>query len=317
METIILHRSILWASGLFCGFILDALLGDPRWLPHPIVLFGNCISLGEKRLNSGSKRTLKGAFLSIFLILIVFAFFQLVFLTISKFQFFEFAFITIFSFYGLANRSLISEVLMVDSKLTNEGLDSGRKQLANIVGRETKNLTERNIRIAALETLSENLSDGVIAPMFYFALGGIPAMFAYKMINTLDSMIGYKNERVKYFGFFAAKIDDMANFIPSRITAFLIAIVSFKWRSFIFILKYGNKHSSPNSGYPESALAGVLDCRFGGSNLYQGQLVDKPYIGLNDREISTSDIHKAVRLNFKVSITFLIIVELLLGIFFI
>jgi len=201
-------------------------------------------------------------------------------------------------FYGLANRSLIQESYKVMKALQGEGLEAGRKQLSYIVGRETSNLNEQQIRTAVLETLAENLSDGVIAPLFFYALGGVPAMLAYKMANTLDSMIGYKNDRFRQFGWFAARFDDVINFIPARITALLMVVLSFSWRGLAYIFRYGHRHSSPNAGYPEAALAGILNCRFGGPNVYHGILVEKPYIGKNVREITNRDFYRTCVLNF-------------------
>ena len=221
-------------------------------------------------------------------------------------------FTSVFVFYGLANRSLITEVLKVEKQLGQNGLDAARKQLSFIVGRDTNSLSENQVRTAALETLAENLSDGVIAPMFYYLVGGIPLMMAYKMANTLDSMIGYKNSRFEQFGYFAAKTDDMLNFIPARLTAFLMALITFSKRGIMFIFRYGNKHSSPNAGYPEAALAGILDCRFGGPNMYHGKLVDKPYIGNNDRCLTKKDILKGCLVNVLTSSVFLLIGVLLL-----
>ena len=179
----------------------------------------------------------------------------------------------------------------------DRSLEEGRKQVARIVGRDTSNLNAQEIRTAALETLAENLSDGVIAPLFWYLLLGVPGMMAYKMVNTLDSMIGYKNERYKDFGCFAARMDDVANYIPARITAFLMVLSSGRLSLLSFVKKYGNQHASPNSGYPEAALAGILDCRFGGPHNYFGEEVWKPFIGVNDRMLTTADMTKAVRIN--------------------
>ena len=153
------------------------------------------------------------------------------------------------------------------------------------------------MRTAALETLAENLSDGVIAPLFWYALLGVPGMLAYKMVNTLDSMIGYKTNRYKDFGCWAAHIDDIANYIPARLTALLMVVVAGKPQLAVFVWRNGRNHASPNSGYPEAALAGILDCRFGGPHYYFGELFDKPFIGSNDRPLSTDDMKTAVRVN--------------------
>jgi adenosylcobinamide-phosphate synthase len=179
-----------------------------------------------------------------------------------------------------------------------------------VVGRDTSQLTPKQIRTAVLETMSENLSDGVIAPLFYYAIGGVPLMFTYKMINTLDSMIGYKSERYKQFGHFAARLDDVANFIPARITALLMALTSVSLRSLLFIIKYGHKHASPNAGYPEAALAGIFNCRFGGPNVYHGKIVHKPFIGDNDIEITTEHIKRSCMVNHKVAITMVALITI-------
>lgn len=286
---------------LLAGYLLDLLLGDPRWLPHPIIWFGNLIAFFEKRFNKGNHRKVKGALVTAGLVFFIWVSLWLISALLTQFALAFYLFSGIMVFYGLANRTLVTEVLAVNQKLDTEGLDAGRRQLGFIVGRDTTNLTENQVRIASLETLSENLSDGVVAPLFYYALGGIPLMFAYKMVNTLDSMIGYKNEKYKDFGLVAARTDDVLNYIPARITALLMVMVSFSWRGFTYILKYGNKHSSPNSGYPEAALAGILGCRFGGPNVYHGVLVRKPYIGVTDRQINKPDITKACTINLAVS----------------
>lgn len=204
--------------------------------------------------------------------------------------------------------------MKVERKLSEEGIESGRKQLSYIVGRETSQLSENEIRIAVLETLSENLSDGVIAPLFFYAIGGVPIMLAYKMINTLDSMIGYKSERYKQFGFFAAKLDDIVNFIPARITALLMVVITLNFRGLKYIFLFGSKHSSPNAGYPEAALAGILNCRFGGPNIYHGKLINKPFIGINERVISPKDFQKVYLINYASAVVTLgLIVYLLFG----
>ena len=180
----------------------------------------------------------------------------------------------------------------------DESLEKGRTQVGRIVGRDTSELSAQEIRTAALETLAENLSDGVVAPLFWCALFGVPGMLAYKMVNTLDSMIGYRNERYREFGCFAARLDDVANWIPARITALLMAVVApkmdsqgRKMKSFRellrFVRRHGSQHLSPNSGYPEAALAGILNCRFGGPHNYFGEEVYKPYIGEIHKDFTT------------------------------
>jgi adenosylcobinamide-phosphate synthase len=201
----------------------------------------------------------------------------------------------------VANKTLIKEGKAVFDVLENQGLEAGRKQLSRIVGRDTSQLSAQQIRKAALETMAENLSDGVVAPVFWFALLGIPGMMAYKMTNTLDSMIGYKNERYLYFGRVAAYVDDVLNYIPARITALLMVLLSLSWRGLRYIVKFGRKHSSPNAGYPEAALAGILNVQFGGPNYYHGQYVDKPYIGEQERSLIFDDIKITSRVNHGVA----------------
>ena len=301
---------------LLIGWLLDLLLGDPSWLPHPVVGFGKMISFGEKRLNKGSHRMLKGAIMSVFLIILVFAATYGLFAILPPLG--RVGVGAVLIFFCLAGTTLIREVREV-FRAVDRSLDEGRKQVARIVGRDTSELSAQEIRTAALETLAENLSDGVIAPLFWFAIGGVPAMMAYKMVNTLDSMIGYRTERYKDFGCWAAHIDDIANYIPARITALLMIcgyrlLAISNWpkaksqKLIAFVLKYGRQHASPNSGYPEAALAGILDCRFGGPHYYFGELFDKPYIGENARELTTADMQKAVRVNRMAEVLAIILV---------
>ncbi len=291
------------------GWLADRFLGDPPHWPHPIVWFGNVISAGEKKLNKGDNRGQKGTFLAFGLIIGIFGICYS-FLRFAKdiHPWIEYSFIAIGVFYCLAGNTLIKEVKMV-FEAVDRSTEEGRKQLSRIVGRDTSALSPQEIRTAALETLAENLSDGVIAPMFWFSLLGLPGMMAYKMINTLDSMIGYKNERYRDFGRAAAKIDDLANYIPARITAYLMLLVSGTWHRRDFITRFGRCHTSPNSGYPEAALAAILDCRFGGAHVYFGEVVEKPYIGTNERNFNTDDVLRAIRVNNNT--------ELIMGIFII
>ena len=279
---------------LLLGWFLDLLIGDPTWLPHPVVGYGKMISFGEHRLNKGTHRKLKGALMAIVLISMVFAvaYFGLSILP----PFGRVGVDLILIFYCLAGTTLIREVRQVFLAL-DRSLDEGRKQVARIVGRDTSELSAQEVRTAALETLAENLSDGVIAPLFWFAILGIPGMLAYKMVNTLDSMIGYKTDRYRDFGCWAAHIDDIANYIPARLTALLMIVAAGKPRLTGFVWRNGRNHASPNSGYPEAALAGILNCRFGGPHYYFGQLFDKPFIGTNDRPLTTDDMRTAVQIN--------------------
>ena len=316
------------------GWLLDLIFGDPARLPHPIVWFGKMISTYEHSLNKGNHRKLKGALMAIGLIIFVFVITWMLRKVLGIFALFIFdgtheqvyqipvllyLFDILAIFYCLAGTTLIREVRAVFLAL-DRSLEEGRQQVARIVGRDTSELSAQEVRTAALETMAENLSDGVIAPLFWFAILGTPGMLAYKMVNTLDSMIGYKTERYRDFGCWAAHIDDIANYIPARLTALLMIIagvfvsppklggVRGGLNRLKFVRKYGRCHASPNSGYPEAALAGILDCRFGGPHYYFGQLFDKPYIGENDRQLTTDDMKKAVRVNRTAEVMMVILV---------
>ena len=295
---------------------------------------------------------LKGAIVTLlldaFVFFVVWGIIQILYQRISPFSFGEVSILPLWGgvregllflvefviiFYCLAGTTLIREVRAVFLAL-DRSLEEGRKQVARIVGRDTSELSAQEVRTAALETLAENLSDGVIAPLFWLAVGGVPAMLTYKMINTQDSMVGYRTERYKDYGCWAARIDDIANYIPARLTALLMLLVapliptmradsSFaiedksennpsplrgRWRGLYCVRKYARNHLSPNSGYPEAALAGILDCRFGGPHNYFGKLVYKPYIGENDRLLTTADMKKAIRVNRMAELLMLLLV---------
>jgi len=289
---------------LLIAWLLDLVLGDPSWIPHPVVGFGKMIDFGERKLNRGSRRMAKGALMSICLITLIFALTWLICYPLASYLSLVKA---IPIFFCLAGTTLIREVREVFNSV-DRSLEEGRRQVARIVGRDTSELSAQEIRTAALETLAENLSDGVIAPLFWLAIGGVPGMMAYKMVNTLDSMIGYRTERYKDFGCWAAHIDDVANYIPARITALLMVIAAGKPKLVGFVWRNGRKHASPNSGYPEAALAGILNCRFGGPHYYFGELFDKPFIGENNRLLTTADMRKAVRINRTVEVVAIILI---------
>ena len=289
------------AAPLAAGYALDLLLADPEGWPHPVRTYGALISAGEKALNHGPYRFVKGALLASGLVGGTFGVFSLLDKGLRKLPpNVSLATNSIWVFYGLANTGLVREGKAVFEVLEREGLEAGRRQLARIVGRDTSQLDAQQIRTAVLESLAENLSDGVVAPLCYYALAGVPGLMAYKMVNTLDSMVGYRNPRYEQFGKFAARLDDVANFIPARLTAGLLALLGGSRRGLSFIWKYGDQHKSPNAGYPEAALAGVLNCRFGGPNFYHGQLVPKPFIGDNPRPLEPHEINRVARLNHAV-----------------
>ena len=286
----------------------DKLLGDPERLPHPVVLFGRLISAGERRLNKGKRRRTKGALLAMTLVISSYtAALLLVKAAEAVAQPLAWAAEAILIFYCLAGTTLIREVKAVFNAL-EISLDNGRRQVARIVGRDTSQLSDNDVRKAALETLAENLNDGVMAPLFWLLLLGVPGMVAYKMVNTLDSMIGYKTERFCRFGTFAARLDDIANYIPARLTALIMVLTAGRPGLVRFIIRNGRKHASPNSGYPEAALAGILDCRFGGGHFYFNEYIDKPFIGDNDRRLTSADMTTAVNINQRSETVMLVLV---------
>jgi len=299
--------SLSRALPLLSGWLLDWLLGDPERLPHPVVLFGRIIAWGEHRLNKGRHRRLKGALLALTLVAGVFGGCWWLFRFLSRWPVAEAVAAAIVIFFCLAGTTLIREVRMV-FEATDRSTDEGRRQVARIVGRDTGELSAQEVRTAALETLAENLSDGVVAPLFWLMLAGPAGMLAYKMVNTLDSMIGYRTERYRRFGCVAARMDDVANYLPARLTALLMLAVAGRLDLLVFVARNGRRHASPNSGYPEAALAGILNCRFGGPHHYFGQLFPKPYIGTNERTLTTADMQISVRINRRAEVLMVCVV---------
>lgn len=311
--TILQHRIL----PLLAGWTADLAFGDPVRLPHPVVGFGRLIAAGEKTLNRGRHRVLKGALLAIGLTLGIFLLgWSILRLCGMVSPWLRCAVSSLLIFYCLAGKTLRKEVRDVFAAV-DRSLDEGRRQVSRIVGRDTASLSAQEVRTAALETLAENLSDGVVAPLFWLAVGGVPGMLAYKMVNTLDSMIGYRSDRYLLFGRTAARIDDAANWLPARLTAFMMIVCAGRPGLLRFVLHFGPQHASPNSGWPEAALAGVLNCRFGGTHDYFGQAVYKPYIGTGARLLTTADMRVALRINLRVeilTITTLCLIFLLTGI---
>lgn len=307
---------------LLLGWLLDLTFGDPPRLPHPIVWFGRCIAWCERRWNRGPHRRLSGGLVAVGLVAAVFSLAWGICMLLRPTTILTSAAFLLFNvlsvFYCLAGTTLIREVRAVFLAV-DRSTEEGRRQVARIVGRDTSQLTPQEVRTAALETLAENLSDGVVAPLFWLALLGVPGMLAYKMVNTLDSMIGYRTSRYREFGCVAARLDDAANYLPARLTALLMALanvlVSGRRRRnglLRFIRRYACCHASPNSGWPEAALAGILDCRFGGPHTYFGELVVKPYIGENERPLASADMQKAVRINRTAELLALLLAGLLI-----
>lgn len=305
---------------LVIGFILDCLFGDPHWLPHPVRLIGFLISSGEKLLRKTSCKTSRSRFvcgmiLSIGLVCVSFVvpFFLLLLLERVSIWL-RIAVESVMCYQILAMRSLKAESMKVYHALTKNDLSEAREKLSWIVGRETQNLDEQHVTRAAVETVAENTSDGVTAPLFYLLIGGAPLGFLYKAVNTLDSMIGYKNEKYMDFGKFAARLDDVVNFIPARLTAGLMILASLPagldLKNAARIYKRDRKnHHSPNSACTESVCAGALRVQLGGDSRYFGKLVHKPTIGDDLRPIEAEDIRRANRLMILTSVLFLLLGE--------
>jgi adenosylcobinamide-phosphate synthase len=272
------------ATELTLGAGLDVLIGDPQWLPHPVQGIGFLVRKLEAPLRRISRARLAGAILVALTVLITTG---LVAITL-RWGGLPVAVYWIFS--CLALRSLDQHAIQVIEALRSGDISLAQALVGQIVGRDTDEMKTSEIVRAVFETVAENLSDGVVAPLFFLAMFGVAGMVAYKAINTMDSMIGYKNERYLYFGWAAARLDDVVNYIPARITAGLIviaaAILRLRWRSAVrVVLRDAGLQPSPNAGYPEAALAGALGVRLGGLNQYFGQPVKKPFLGDANEEL--------------------------------
>jgi adenosylcobinamide-phosphate synthase len=285
---------------LLSAFLLDLAVGDPRWLPHPVRIMGSAITWLEGTLRSRfgrGKEKQAGVVLVIAMVVPVFVLAgvaqrALLSLPSGIIAFLGLVLLVYLAATTLALRELINAARQVIAAIEDNDIDDARRKLSMIVGRDTANLPKEGVLRAVIETLAENLSDGVIAPLVYLAIGGLPLAMTYKTINTLDSMVGYKNERYVDFGWAAAKLDDIANYVPARISGLCIALAApimslFRKNgkpfagahaSLRIMLRDGRKHSSPNSGVPEAAMAGALGVALGGPSTYGGMLVKKPVI---------------------------------------
>ena len=297
------------------GFVLDLLIGDPHFIPHPVRLIGLLISFLDKRLNSDVRynsseneanltKYKRGVLLAFTVIFATFA--VSVIILVAAYSINLYAGViaeAVMTWQILATKCLRVESMRVYDALRTDGVEAGRRAVSMIVGRDTSVLDEAGVTRAAVETIAENTSDGVIAPMLYTAIGGPVLGFVYKAVNTMDSMLGYKNDKYMYFGRFAARLDDVVNFIPARISAYLMIIAAFiggrqfDGRKAYRIFKRDRfNHASPNSAQTESVCAGALRVQLAGDAVYFGKLVKKKYIGDRLREIEYEDIKRANRL---------------------
>ncbi|MDR7855761.1 adenosylcobinamide-phosphate synthase CbiB [Tissierella sp.] len=291
---------------IILAVILDFIIGDPYSFPHPVKLMGRIISFEDKlaRRVARSKQGLKLAGFIIVIINISLGFFvPYVFLQFLKQYKILYIIVNTYLIYTcIAARCLHDEAIKV-SKAINISIEQGRTRLSYIVGRETKNLAEEEIIKATVETVAENTSDGVIAPLFYIMLLGAPGGLAYKFINTMDSMLGYMNEKYIDLGYFPAKVDDIFNYIPSRLTGILMCLSSlgkFNAKDGIKVMIRDRKnHKSPNCAYPEGAVAGLLGIQLGGNNYYHGKLVEKPTIGDRINDITKVDINNTIEIMYR------------------
>lgn len=315
-------------SAIVAGYILDLLFGDPRWLPHPICLIGNLIGFLEKRLRSlfafsNTELLLSGALMVVIVLFVSYAVPYLILQEAEKISvWLAFALETIMFYQIFATKCLKDESMKVYEALKKKDLTDARLKLSWIVGRDTKNLTEEEVAKGAVETVAENTADGIVAPMFYMFIGGAPLAFLYKAINTMDSMVGYKNDKYLYFGRCAAKLDDLANLIPARITGITMIMAAYflnldakqAWKTF---WRDRYNHLSPNSAMTESVAAGALNIQLGGGHFYFGKWVHKDTIGDDIRPVHYNDIVTVNNLLYMTSVICILLFSLiyLTGIF--
>ncbi|MCT8976642.1 adenosylcobinamide-phosphate synthase CbiB [Clostridium sp. CX1] len=290
---------------IFLAVILDWIIGDPYWFPHPVIYIGKLISFLEKRGRKFCK-TNKGIkfFGGLIVVIVASISFMIPFILLKLIGDITWLYIiinTVIIWTTLAAKCLAQEAKKVYYALKDNNLGDARVKLSYIVGRDTTELSDKEIIRADVETVAENAADGVIAPLFYAIIGGAPLAMMYKGINTMDSMLGYMNEKYRHIGFFPAKVDDVFNFIPARITGFLICVVAFVVKgnmveSFKIMIRDRKNHKSPNCAYPEGAAAGAMKVQLGGTNVYFGEVVYKPTIGDKIKELSFEHINDSVKL---------------------
>lgn len=294
------------------AYALDWLVGDPAWFPHPVRWIGQATVVGERVLRSFISKP-GGEFVAglVLTTVVVGGFgagsWKLLLWLRGWNQALAFAVSVYLAASMLATRSLLDEARAVKRFLDSGDLLSARQQVGRIVGRDTTNLDEAGVTRAAIETLAESASDGIVAPLFYLAIGGVPAAMVYKAINTLDSMIGHRGEKYELFGKCAARLDDIANFVPARLTAALLALAAWTlhldWRGAWKVMwRDGAKHRSPNAGHPEAAMAGALGVRLGGTNFYDGEAHEGPYLGDEQSPLDRQALRNALGLTAGVSL---------------
>jgi len=297
------------------AFVLDLILGDPRNFPHPIRWMGKAIVTAEFYFRKiPSNLTVSGALFAASLVTGTWLLTYFLLVAVNSIHpMLKNAFEIILIYYCISSGSLEKAALEIKHYLKNKNITRAREKVALIVGRDVINYKETDIARATVETVAENLVDGVISPLFFIAIGGAPLVMAYKMVNTLDSMVGYKNEKYLKFGKAAARIDDILNYIPTRLALPIISLATHILsgrgaRSLKTAVEEGANHSSPNAGFPEAAFAGALSVKLNGPNFYNGKLVDKPYIGIRFGNTSTEHIKKACDIMMLSSFLWLLVV---------
>ena len=302
---------------LLLAVVIDFIIGDPYWFPHPVIYIGKLIGKLEKyfrrKANSEGQLKIFGGIIVIVVCSISFLIPFGILHFLRPYTLIYHIVNVIFLWTCIAARCLHKEGIKVYDSLNKNDLEDARVKLSYIVGRDTKELSEEDVIRADVETISENTSDGIIAPLFYMVLGGAPLAFLYKGVNTMDSMLGYVNEKYRYIGFFPAKVDDVFNYIPARITGILMCISSpivkgNVLNSLKIMIRDRKNHKSPNCAYPEAATAGALGVRLGGDNVYFGQVMKKPTLGDYNKKLDKKDIIQTVKLMYSSEIIFMIIV---------
>jgi adenosylcobinamide-phosphate synthase len=307
------------AAVVILAFVLDTLLGEPRWVPHPVRVIGWVINTGEQWLRHGPSSPARdfwgGCGLVLGVVLLTYFGVTWVLCALSALSWWiGYAATVLLGSLCLARRSLKEHAQAIFHPLANGALETARTMLARMVSRDTAELSETEVVRGAVESVAENSSDGVIAPLFYLALGGVPLALAYKAVNTLDSMLGYRTGRYEYLGKAAARLDDLANLIPARLTA--LALIGASWslgpgydgrNAWRTTWRDGHKHASPNAGYPEAAVAGALGIQLGGASRYCGELVEKPTLGDARRPLGPEHITQSLRLLDRASVLALVV----------
>ncbi|PIE60953.1 MAG: cobalamin biosynthesis protein CobD [Desulfobacterales bacterium] len=307
---------------LVVAFVLDLLLGDPRWLPHPIIWMGNAISFFEPWFRRRIRRPLISGFVFAVILIVLVGVLSTVAVTVSYQMHAWVGRIVqiILLFYCFSVRSLMDAAMDVARPLMIGDLSKARTMVGYIVGRETHTLDARGVTRAAVETVAENFVDGFLSPLCVALIFGVPGALTYKMINTLDSMVGYRNETYLFFGRAAARIDDAANFIPARISVIVICVAASILssgrgkRAFMTAMTQGRRHKSPNAGYPEAAFSGALGVRMGGPNMYHGKLVEKPFIGTMFKDPAPDKIVRSCELMMMCALVAILAASFMLGV---